>query len=74
VKNLADGPKRAKVLEQLRRRLEEWIEETGDPSPETPAIYVMGTEDRMKSTSNPASRENYRKNSELYKRRPSESK
>ena len=67
VKNLADDPKRAKTLNQFRRRLEEWIEETGDPGSETPAVYVLETEDQMKSTRNAASRENYRKNSELYK-------
>lgn len=68
VKNLADDPKRAKVLQQLRGRLEEWIKETGDPGPETAEIYVLETEDQMKSTRNSASREAYRKNSELYKR------
>ena len=68
VVNLADDPKRAKVLQQLRGRLEEWIKETGDPGPETPEVYVLETEDQMKSTRNKASRENYRRNSELYKR------
>jgi arylsulfatase A-like enzyme len=74
VKNLADDPKRAKVLKQFRGRLEEWIKETGDPGPETLEVYVLETEDQMKSTRNPASRENYRKNSELYKRWASEGK
>ena len=74
VKNLADDPKRAKVLKQLRDRLETWITESGDPGPETPAVYLLETEDQMKSTRNRASRENYRKNSELYKRWASEGK
>jgi hypothetical protein len=74
VKNLADDPRRGKVLKQLRVRLETWIKETGDPGPETPDVYLLETEDQMKSTRNPASRENYRKNSELYKHWASEGK
>ena len=66
--NLANEPKYAGVLEDLRKRLGQWIEKTGDPGPESPAVYLLETEDQMKSTSNAASRENYRKNSELYKR------
>jgi len=67
VKNLADEPKRVKVLQRMRDRLETWIKETGDPGPETPEVYILETEDQMKSTRNAASRENYRKNSELYR-------
>jgi hypothetical protein len=74
VKNLADDPKMAKVLKQSRGRLQQWIKETGDPGPETPSVYVLETEDQMKSTRNKASRENYRRNSELYKRWASEGK
>ena len=74
VKNLADDPRMAKVLKQSRGRLQQWIKETGDPGPETPAVYVLETEDQMKSTRNPSSRENYRRNSELYKRWASEEK
>ena len=74
VKNLADDPRRGKVLKQLRVRLETWINETGDPGPETPDVYLLETEDQMKSTRNPSSRENYRKNSELYKHWASEGK
>ena len=74
VKNLADDPKRAKVLELFRLRLDAWIKETGDPGPETPEVYALETEDQMKSTRNPLSRENYRKNSELYKHWASEGK
>ena len=66
--NLANEPKYAGVLEDLRKRLGQWIEKTGDPGPESPAVYLLETEDQMKSTRNAASRENYRKNSELYKR------
>ena len=74
VKNLADDPRMAKVLKQSRGRLQQWIKETGDPGPETPSVYVLETEDQMKSTRNKASRENYRRNSELYKRWASEGK
>ena len=74
VKDLADDPKQAKVLQRMRKRLEAWIEKTGDPGPETPEVYVLETEDQMKSTRNPASRANYRKNSELYKRWSSQGK
>jgi len=74
VKNLADDPKQAKVLQRMHKRLEVWIEKTGDPGPETPEVYVLETEDQMKSTRNPASRANYRKNSELYKRWSSQGK
>jgi arylsulfatase A-like enzyme len=65
--NLANNPKHARTLKDLRNRLGQWIEKTGDPGPETPEVYVLETEDQMKSTRNAASRENYRKNSELYK-------
>ena len=64
--NLAADPKHAQTLASMRRHLGQWIEKTSDPGPETPEVYVMETEDQMKSTSNAASRENYRKNSELY--------
>ena len=66
--NLANDPKHAKALKDMRKRLGHWIENTGDPGPETPEVYVLETEDQMKSTRKAASRENYRKNSEIYKR------
>ena len=68
IDNLADHPKHAKVLDDMRKRLDRWLEKTGDPGPETPEVYILETEDQMKSTRNAASRENYRKNSELYMR------
>ena len=66
--NLAHDTKHAKILKDMRKRLGQWIKKTGDPGPETPEVYVLETEDQMKSTRNAASRENYRKNSELYQR------
>ncbi|HAW98246.1 MAG TPA: sulfatase [Opitutae bacterium] len=68
IDNLADHPKHAKVLQDMRQRLDRWLEKTGDPGPETPEVYILETEDQMKSTRDAASRENYRKNSELYMR------
>ena len=68
ITNLATDSNHAKALKQHRARLKRWIKETGDPGPETPEVYVLETEDQMKSTRNKASREIYRKNTELYKR------
>ncbi|MBT5380434.1 MAG: sulfatase-like hydrolase/transferase, partial [Opitutae bacterium] len=68
MENLVNDPNQGKVLRQLRGQLEQWIKETGDPGAESPEVYVLETEDQMKSTRNKASRENYRKNSELYRR------
>lgn len=65
--NLANDSKHADALVTHRRALTKWIEETGDQGPETPEVYVLETEDQMKSTKNKASREQYRKNSEIYK-------
>ena len=66
--NLAQDPKHAKVLKDMRKRLSEWMEKTGDPGPETAEVYRLETEDQMQSNRNPASREQYRQNSELYRR------
>jgi arylsulfatase A-like enzyme len=72
--NLAAKPDHAAALRQHRERLERWIKETGDLGPETPAVYVLETEDQMKSTRNQSARETYRRNAELYKRWASEGK
>jgi arylsulfatase A-like enzyme len=66
--NLAADPGHAAALKQHRQRLERWIKESGDVGPETPEVYVLETEDQMKSTRNTAARETYRTNAELYKR------
>ena len=70
--NLAASVDHAEALAMHRQRLDRWIDETGDPGPETPEVYVLETEDQMKSTRNKTSREIYRKNAELYKRWASE--
>ena len=67
-KNLASNPVHAVTLKQHRARLDRWIEETGDPGPETPAVYTLETEDQIRSTRSKATREAYRQNTKLYKR------
>ncbi|MDF1815219.1 MAG: sulfatase [Verrucomicrobiales bacterium] len=74
VKNLAGDPKYAEVLQSHRAMLENWIQQTGDPGPETPEVYTMEVEDQMTATRNKESREKYRKNSELYQRWAAEGK
>jgi arylsulfatase A-like enzyme len=67
LKNLAGDPKHLTALIEHRARLNKWIKGTNDPGPESLDVYILETEDQMKSTRNKKSRENYRKNSELYK-------
>ncbi|MEE2936021.1 MAG: sulfatase [Planctomycetota bacterium] len=66
--NLADDPQYSQTLAKHRQRLEQWIEETNDPGPETLEVYTLETEDQMKATKNKTSLESYRANAELYKR------
>ena len=40
---------------------------TGDLGPETLEVYILETEDQMSSTENKVWKENYRKNSEIYR-------
>ena len=68
IRNLASDPKHSVGLKEHRKRLDQWIEETGDRGPESIEVYIMETEDQMQSTRNVESRERYRKNSELYLR------
>ena len=51
-----------------QKNLAQWIIQTGDPGAETLDVYILETEDQMSSTGNKDSRENYRKNSETYKK------
>lgn len=64
--NLIESTEYAKEVEQHRKWLSEWISRTGDPGPESTEVYILETEDQMKTNRNPTSREAYRKNSELY--------
>ena len=67
ITNLAEDPQYSAQMDQHRKLLKDWIQFTGDPGPETTEVYIMETEDQMKSTKNKVSRENYRKNSEIYR-------
>ena len=65
--NLAEDPKYAEVLKTHRAHLDDWIERTGDPGPESPEVYVLETEHQMSVTGNVEVRESYRRHTELYK-------
>ena len=67
-KNLADLSKYKDISQNHRDQLDQWISKTNDPGPETLDVYILETEDQMSSTGNKVSRENYRKNSEIYKK------
>ena len=67
-KNLADLSKYMDILQKHRDQLNQWISKTNDPGPESLETYILETEDQMSSTGNKISRENYRKNSEIYKK------
>jgi arylsulfatase A-like enzyme len=54
IHNLAEAPQHAGKLLELRRRLEHWIEETGDLGPEPPEIYAREIADEL-NVINPAS-------------------
>ena len=66
-KNLVNLSKISVILQKHRDQLDQWILKTKDPGPETLETYILETEDQMSSTGNKVSRENYRRNSEIYK-------
>jgi arylsulfatase A-like enzyme len=66
-KNLADLAEFKDILQNHGDQLDQWISKTNDPGPETLETYILETEDQMSSTGNKVSRENYRRNSEIYK-------
>ena len=72
--NLVDDPNHHDALLQHRKEVENWIVRTGDPGDETPEVYTLETEDQMSVTKNKDSRENFRRNSELYKKWAAEGK
>ena len=67
-KNLAELSKYKVILQNHRDQLDQWISKTKDPGPETLETYILETEDQMSSTGNKVSRDNYRRNSEIYKK------
>ena len=68
INNLANSPAHFADLQQHRETLEQWIEETDDQGSESDEIYALEIEDQMRATRNAASREQFRRNSELYQR------
>ena len=68
IKNLAGLSRYKDMLKNHRGQLNQWISRTNDPGPETLKTYILETEDQMSSTGNKISRENYRRNTEIYKR------
>ena len=67
IHNLAENKKYKTKLEKLREILNQWLVRTGDPGPETLEVYILETQDQMSSIRNKVSRENYRRNSEIYR-------
>ncbi|MGB1129315.1 MAG: sulfatase, partial [Haloferula sp.] len=67
IRNLAADPEHAEALARHRALLDQWMKDTKDPGSESPEVYVLETEDQMKSIRNAAAREVFRKNTELYK-------
>ncbi|MCH2209453.1 MAG: hypothetical protein MK132_26825 [Lentisphaerales bacterium] len=48
IKNLANDPEYASVLKKHRQHLEEWIQNTGDPGPESVEVYIIETDDQLR--------------------------
>jgi len=65
--NLVILPKFKEILRKHRDQLNKWISRTNDPGPETLETYIIETRDQMSSTGNKDSRDNYHKNSKLYR-------
>lgn len=72
-RNLAASPEHAGALEIHRGLLQSWIEETRDPGPETPHVYLQETADQLKSMKGRAA-EIYRQNVEIYRKWQAEGK
>ncbi|MDA7915238.1 sulfatase, partial [bacterium] len=53
-------------LKRHRNALKQWIRRTADPGAESDEIYMLEVQDQMSSTKNAATREQFRKNSEIY--------
>ena len=66
--NLAENKEYADELFRHRHLLDEWIRRTNDRGAESDDVYVLETEDQMKSIKNEASRRAYRANVETYRR------
>ena len=73
--NLADNPKHAKVLLELRGQLGQWIEESKDPGSESPEVYAQEMADELSFIKRDSPRhETFRKNAAMYKQWASDGK
>lgn len=69
IRNLADDPAYAEALADLRARLDEWIDATGDLGPESPEIYAREMADELNVIPPKSPRfEIFRQNAELNQR------
>ena len=66
VKNLASSPAYLSELQRHRTALNRWILDTMDQGTESDQTYALEVQDQMNATKNAASREQFRRNSEIY--------
>ena len=64
--NLANSSDYFPELHRHRKALNQWIVRTADPGSESDEVYELEVQDQMRSTKNASSREQFRKNSEIY--------
>lgn len=73
--NLADNPKHASALLELRGQLGRWIEESKDPGSESPKVYAQEMADELSFIKRNSPRhETFRKNAAMYKQWASDGK
>ncbi|MEO1528324.1 MAG: sulfatase [Planctomycetota bacterium] len=66
IENLAGKPEHLSELKTHRAALQQWIDQTGDPGPESLEVYRMETEDQIQSTRNEKTKAIYRTNISIY--------
>lgn len=75
VRNHADDLKHAQALLEHRRRLDDWIVETGDLGSESPEVYAQEIDDELNAMSKKSARyTTFRRNAETYKQWAKEGK
>ena len=75
IRNLANDPKHATTLLELRRRLDDWIVETGDMGSESPEVYAQEIADELNAMNKKSPRySTFRRNAEMYKQWTKEGK
>ncbi len=75
VKNLATVPTHEDVLREHRKRLDEWIQQTGDLGPESAEIYALEMSDELRTIKKSSPRyEVFLKNAEMYRQWAKEEK